>query len=179
MTAAAQVGWIAAIIIGGIAGWPAEQFMKSDTGLLMNIVLGVVAAAIASAILSLLGIVLGGWIGCLVLGFIAPFTLIWIVRAVRGRTGGGAPRQGKPALAHARKRRRLQDRVRKVSENGPVLLTVRSRSDPFRVALKRRPFLLALGKRLPGQKISQLVIRLADHRRPEAGLSNAVLIPHP
>ena len=31
------VGWIAAIIIGGIAGWLAEQFMKSDMGLLMNI----------------------------------------------------------------------------------------------------------------------------------------------
>ena len=29
-----QVGWIAAIIIGGIAGWLAEQFMKSDMGLL-------------------------------------------------------------------------------------------------------------------------------------------------
>jgi hypothetical protein len=25
-----QVGWIAAIIIGGIAGWLAEQFMKSN-----------------------------------------------------------------------------------------------------------------------------------------------------
>jgi len=24
-----QVGWIAAIIIGGIAGWPAEQFIGS------------------------------------------------------------------------------------------------------------------------------------------------------
>jgi hypothetical protein len=28
----ARVGWIAAIIIGGIAGWLAEQFMKSDMG---------------------------------------------------------------------------------------------------------------------------------------------------
>ena len=36
----AAVGWIAAIIIGGIAGWLAEQFMKSDMGLIMNIVLG-------------------------------------------------------------------------------------------------------------------------------------------
>src|SRR5215472_11860556 len=36
----AGVGWVAAIIIGGIAGWLAEQFMKSDMGLLMNIVLG-------------------------------------------------------------------------------------------------------------------------------------------
>ena len=53
-----EIGWIAAIIIGGIAGWLAELFMKSDTGLLMNIVLGIVGAAIASAILSAFGIVL-------------------------------------------------------------------------------------------------------------------------
>jgi hypothetical protein len=33
-----QIGWIAAIIIGGIAGWLAEQFMKSQMGVLMNIV---------------------------------------------------------------------------------------------------------------------------------------------
>jgi hypothetical protein len=32
----ARVGWIAAIIIGGIAGWLAEQFMKSDMGMLMK-----------------------------------------------------------------------------------------------------------------------------------------------
>jgi len=35
-----EIGWIAAIVVGGIAGWLAEQFMKSDMGLLMNIVLG-------------------------------------------------------------------------------------------------------------------------------------------
>ena len=81
----AEIGWIAAIIIGGIAGWLAEQFMKSDTGLLMNIVLGIVGAAIASAILSFFGIVLGGWIGYLIAGFIGACLLIWIVRAVRGR----------------------------------------------------------------------------------------------
>jgi uncharacterized membrane protein YeaQ/YmgE (transglycosylase-associated protein family) len=51
----AGVGWIAAIIIGGIAGWLAEQFMKSNMGLFMNIVLGIVGAAVASAVLGLLG----------------------------------------------------------------------------------------------------------------------------
>jgi len=81
----AEVGWIAAIIIGGIAGWLAEQFMKSDMGLLTNIVLGIVGAAIASAILSIFGIVLGGWIGYLILGFIGACLLIWIVRMVRSR----------------------------------------------------------------------------------------------
>ncbi len=65
-----QVGWIAAIIIGGIAGWLAEQFMKSDMGLLMNIVLGIVGAAVGSAILSFFGVNLGGWIGYLIAGFI-------------------------------------------------------------------------------------------------------------
>jgi uncharacterized membrane protein YeaQ/YmgE (transglycosylase-associated protein family) len=80
------VGWIAAIILGGIAGWLAENFMKSDMGLLMNIVLGIVGAAIASALLSIFGIGLGGWIGYLICGFIGGCLLIWIVRAVRGRT---------------------------------------------------------------------------------------------
>ena len=55
----AQVGWIAAIIIGGVAGWLAEQFMKSEMGILMNIVLGVIGAAVASAILSFFGVHLG------------------------------------------------------------------------------------------------------------------------
>jgi len=79
----AGVGWIAAIIIGGIAGWLAEQFMKSSMGMLMNIVLGIAGAAIASAILSFFGIHLGGWIGYLICGFIGAALLIWLVRAVR------------------------------------------------------------------------------------------------
>ena len=43
----AEIGWIAAIIIGGLAGWFAEMFMKSGTGIFMNIVLGIVGAALA------------------------------------------------------------------------------------------------------------------------------------
>jgi uncharacterized membrane protein YeaQ/YmgE (transglycosylase-associated protein family) len=77
------VGWIAAIIIGGIAGWLAETFMKSQMGLLMNIVLGIVGAAIASAILGFFGINLGGWLGYLIAGFIGACLLIGIARALR------------------------------------------------------------------------------------------------
>ena len=79
----AQVGWIAAIVIGGVAGWLAEQFMKSEMGILMNIVLGVIGAAVAGAILSFFGIHLGGWIGYLIAGFIGAVLLIWIVRVIR------------------------------------------------------------------------------------------------
>ena len=62
---------------------------------------------------------------------------------------------------------------------GPSFSLVVSRGDPLRIALKRGPFLLALGKRFPGQEVSELVIRFADHRRPEASLSDAVLLPYP
>jgi uncharacterized membrane protein YeaQ/YmgE (transglycosylase-associated protein family) len=79
-----QVGWIAAIVIGGIAGFLAEQFMKSDMGLLMNIVLGIVGAAIASFLFGLVGIRFGGWFGYLIAGFVGACILILIVRSVRG-----------------------------------------------------------------------------------------------
>jgi len=81
-----EVGWIAAIIIGGIAGWLAEQFMKSQMGLVMNIVLGIVGAAIASWLFSMVGVNFGGWIGYLIAGFIGACILIFIVRAIRGQT---------------------------------------------------------------------------------------------
>jgi uncharacterized membrane protein YeaQ/YmgE (transglycosylase-associated protein family) len=81
----AEIGWIAAIIIGGLAGWFAEMFMKSGTGILMNIVLGIVGAALANGLLGLFGISLGGWLGYLVAGFVGACIIIFLWRAVRGR----------------------------------------------------------------------------------------------
>jgi uncharacterized membrane protein YeaQ/YmgE (transglycosylase-associated protein family) len=81
----AEIGWIAAIIVGGLAGWFAEIFMKSGTGIFMNIVLGIVGAALANWILGLLGIGLGGWIGYLIAGFIGACIIIALWRAIRGR----------------------------------------------------------------------------------------------
>ncbi|WP_102109084.1 GlsB/YeaQ/YmgE family stress response membrane protein [Oceaniglobus roseus] len=81
------VGWLAAIIIGGIAGWLAEQFMKSNMGLLMNIILGIVGAIVLNFILlTLTGATLGGWIGQLIIGFIGACILIWVGRLVRRKT---------------------------------------------------------------------------------------------
>ena len=81
-----EIGWIAAIVVGGIAGWLAEQFMKSDMGLLMNIGLGIVGAAVASWLFSLLGISFGpGWLGYLIAGFIGAVILIFVVRMIRQR----------------------------------------------------------------------------------------------
>jgi uncharacterized membrane protein YeaQ/YmgE (transglycosylase-associated protein family) len=81
-----QVGWIAAIIIGGIAGWLAEQFMHSNMGMLMNIILGIIGAAIASWLFGLLGVHFGGWFGYLVAGFVGACILIGVARWVRRPT---------------------------------------------------------------------------------------------
>jgi uncharacterized membrane protein YeaQ/YmgE (transglycosylase-associated protein family) len=78
-----QIGWIAAIIIGGIAGWLAEQFMHSRLGLLMSILLGIVGAAVASWLFSLLGVTFAGWIGYLIAGFIGACILIFVGRVIR------------------------------------------------------------------------------------------------
>ena len=83
-----QIGWIAAIIIGGIAGWLAEQFMKSNMGLLMNIVLGIVGAAVANWLVGFLGISLTGWIGYLIAGFIGACILIAVGRGTYGAAVG-------------------------------------------------------------------------------------------
>jgi uncharacterized membrane protein YeaQ/YmgE (transglycosylase-associated protein family) len=79
------VGWIAAIIIGGFAGWLAEMFMKSNTGIFMNIVLGIVGAIVLNAILTALNIgIFGvGWIAYLITGFIGACLLIYVGRLVR------------------------------------------------------------------------------------------------
>ncbi|MFG1377710.1 GlsB/YeaQ/YmgE family stress response membrane protein [Xanthobacter autotrophicus] len=79
----AQIGWIAAIIIGGFAGWIASSYMKSDTGIFMNILLGIIGAAIASFLFGLLGVNFGGWLGYLIAGVVGACILIGGARAIR------------------------------------------------------------------------------------------------
>jgi uncharacterized membrane protein YeaQ/YmgE (transglycosylase-associated protein family) len=79
------MGWLAAIIVGGFAGWLAEQFMKSNMGLLMNIILGIVCAFVFNLIFgNLLGMYpASSWISYLIAGFIGACLLIWVARMVR------------------------------------------------------------------------------------------------
>jgi uncharacterized membrane protein YeaQ/YmgE (transglycosylase-associated protein family) len=81
-----EIGWIASIIVGGIAGWLAEQVMKSQMGLLMNIILGIVGAAVAGWLFGLIGVKFGpGWIGYGIAGFIGAVILIFVGRLIRQR----------------------------------------------------------------------------------------------
>ena len=82
------IGWIMTIILGGIAGWIAEQVMKSDMGILMNIVVGVVGAVLANFVLSLFigdTVGAGSWIIQGIIAVIGACILIAIYRAIAGR----------------------------------------------------------------------------------------------
>ena len=77
------VGWLVAIAIGGVAGWFAGSFMKSNLGSLVNVILGMAGAFGANAILSILEISLGTWIGYPLAGVVGAFVLIAVVRQFR------------------------------------------------------------------------------------------------
>ena len=50
------IGWIASIIIGGIAGWLAEMVTRSNMGIITNIILGIIGAAFATWLFGVLGV---------------------------------------------------------------------------------------------------------------------------
>ena len=74
------MGWFAAIIVGALAGWLAEKVMKSDQGLITNIILGIIGAILGNAIFHALGMVLVGWLGYLIAGFVGACLLIAVSR---------------------------------------------------------------------------------------------------
>ena len=78
----AQIGWVAAIILGGIAGWLAEVITRSNMGIITNVILGVIGAGLASWLFAKLGIEIGGpkWVGYLVSGFVGACVLILATR---------------------------------------------------------------------------------------------------
>ena len=81
------LGWFAAIIVGGIAGWIAEKIMKRDHGLLLNIFMGIVGAMLFNAILVFIfGSTLGGWIGQMFAGVVGACILIAAITMFRGRS---------------------------------------------------------------------------------------------
>ena len=86
------MGWIIAIIVGGVAGWLASMVMNRDAsmGIVMNIVVGIIGALIGNALLApLLGF--GGSIqtfnlGGFIIAIVGAIVLLAIVNLVqRGR----------------------------------------------------------------------------------------------
>lgn len=78
------IGWFAAIIVGGLAGWAASSIMKAKTGLLANVFLGIVGAVVLNFILGQVGITSSPtWISQGIVGLFGACLLIWVARAFR------------------------------------------------------------------------------------------------
>lgn len=82
-------GFLAAIVIGGLAGWVASMIMKTDSsmGIPMNIVVGVVGAIIGNALLPLLGVdgTTGFTLWSFVVALLGAMLLLFIVKLFTGR----------------------------------------------------------------------------------------------
>jgi uncharacterized membrane protein YeaQ/YmgE (transglycosylase-associated protein family) len=77
------MGWLGAIVIGGIAGWLAELITRSNMGILVNVVLGIIGAGLATWLFGLMGIRLqAGWLGYLISGFVGACVLIIVTRLI-------------------------------------------------------------------------------------------------
>jgi uncharacterized membrane protein YeaQ/YmgE (transglycosylase-associated protein family) len=72
------MGWIVALIVGGIAGWLASKVMNRDSsmGLFLNIVVGCVGSVVGNLILNQVGIA----------GSVQNFSLTGLLVAIVGAT---------------------------------------------------------------------------------------------
>ena len=80
------MGFILAVIVGGIAGVIADRLMHANNSIVLNIILGVVGAAILNFVL---GLIFGLWGGNLLwqllTGIAGASALIWGFREMRRR----------------------------------------------------------------------------------------------
>lgn len=75
------------IIIGGLAGWIANNIMKGGSqGLLSNIIVGIVGAFVGGWLFSALNIIPSGLIGSLITAVVGAIVLIYVLRLVRNRS---------------------------------------------------------------------------------------------
>lgn len=83
------IGWIAWIVIGGLAGWVASKIMDTDAqqGLLLSIVVGIVGALLGGFLLSLfdVGTYGFGWVLTFITALVGACILLFLVRLVTGR----------------------------------------------------------------------------------------------
>ena len=79
------MGIILWIVFGGIVGWVASVIMKSNEGLVTNIIVGIIGAVLGGWIMSLLGYGgVGGFdLYSFLVALLGAVILIWIVRAIR------------------------------------------------------------------------------------------------
>ncbi|MDI9897542.1 GlsB/YeaQ/YmgE family stress response membrane protein [Rhodococcus sp. 05-340-1] len=84
------LGWIAWIIIGGLAGWIGSKIMKTDAqmGIILNIVVGIIGGLLGGFLLSAVGVDVagGGLIFSFITCLIGACILLFLVKLVTGRS---------------------------------------------------------------------------------------------
>jgi len=80
-----EIGWIATIVIGGIAGWLASMVMNRDAsmGILWNIVVGVIGGVIGGFVGTKLGMIGTGWLNYLIWATVGAVILLGVVNLVK------------------------------------------------------------------------------------------------
>ena len=85
-----QMGWLAWIIVGAIAGWLASKVMKSSgsQGLLMDIIVGILGAFIGGFLFSQIDTagVTGFNIWSIFVSFVGAVVLLAVIRLFNGRS---------------------------------------------------------------------------------------------
>jgi uncharacterized membrane protein YeaQ/YmgE (transglycosylase-associated protein family) len=73
------------IVFGALAGWIASMIMRTDQGLLLDIVVGIIGAVIGGFIFRMFGAtgVSGFNIYSLLVAILGAVVLLWIVKAAR------------------------------------------------------------------------------------------------
>jgi uncharacterized membrane protein YeaQ/YmgE (transglycosylase-associated protein family) len=84
-----EMGWLAWIIVGALAGWLASIVMKTNRqqGLLLDIVIGIVGALLGGFLFNTLGAtgITGFNIWSLFVAFVGAVILLGVLRMVTGR----------------------------------------------------------------------------------------------
>jgi len=77
------LGFFGSLIVGGLAGWLASAMMKANTGIILNIILGIVGAGLLNMVLGWIGIyAASAWLPQLIVGALGAAGLIAAYRKI-------------------------------------------------------------------------------------------------
>jgi uncharacterized membrane protein YeaQ/YmgE (transglycosylase-associated protein family) len=76
--------WLVTIVVGGIVGWLASVFMKTNAqmGILANVIVGIVGSSIGFWLAGVLGLAAYGAVASWIVAIIGAAVLIAILRAL-------------------------------------------------------------------------------------------------
>ncbi len=78
-----NIGFFALIIIGGLAGWIAGMFMKTDYGIFTNILIGICGSFVGSKLAELADILVIGKLGQFIAALVGSVVVIYVWQQIQ------------------------------------------------------------------------------------------------